>query len=339
MPNMKSLIAAAGLALAALTPPAAAQETVLRFSSWLPPTYPLQTEVFVPWAEEVAEATDGRVKIEFVTGLGSPQAHFDLIRNGVADISFSVHSYNADRFPLVMGLELPFTAPDSRSASIASWRTYEKFLKDANEYRGIKVLGIWMTGPANIFTRDKKIESLEDLTGLKIRVAGGIAKDIAERLDMVPVFAPATESYEIISKGVADGIFFPTESAYNFKLAPALGHGLEIPNGLYYSGQYMLMNQAKWDQLSAEDQEILTRLGGEHLAELSAKMWDSQDIIGKKGMQEAGTEFTVADGELLANLEAQLAIFEERWLEIAAEKGIDGEAVLAYFREQIESLN
>ena len=331
--------AAALFALALLGPTLAqAQDVTLRFSRWLPPTYPLQTDVFEPWAQKVSEVTDGRVAVEFVGGLGAPQAHFDLIRNGVADISFSVHTYNADRFPLIMGLELPFSAPDSRTASIAMWRTYEKFFQDANEYRGVKLIGVYATGPAHIFTNDAKIEAIEDIEGLKIRVAGGIAKDVAEELNAVPVFAPATEAYEMITRGVVDGIFFPIESAHNFNLGPALGQALIVPDGLYLSSHYMFANENKWNEISAEDQAAIEEISGEWFAEFAAESWDEQDEIGRKAMEEGGTEFTVAEGELLENLKERLAVFEARWVETANEAGVDGEAALAYYREQIESL-
>ena len=335
----RTTLGGAALAGALLAGTAAlAQETVIRFSAWLPPTYPLQTDVVEPWAKQVEEATDGRVRIEFVSGLGAPQAHFDLVRTGVADMAYSIHAYNADRFPLIMGVELPFIAPDSRAASVAAWRTYEKFFADANEYRGVKLISLWTTGPANIFTGEKKIESIGDVAGLKIRVAGGIAKDVAETLGAVPVFAPATEAYEMITRGVVDGIFFPTESAYNFRLGPALGHGLVVPNGLYYSSQYMVMNQAKWDGLSPEDQAAVAELSGEHFAAFAAESWDEQDVKGREEMEAGGTEFTTADGELLENLKAELAVFEERWIEMANGMGVDGAAALAYFREQVETL-
>lgn len=337
--SAKSFMAAVGLAAIAAAAPASAEETVIRFSNWLPPTYPLTTDVFVPWAEKLEEETEGRVKIEFVSGLGSPQSHFDLVRNGVADMAFSVHAYNADRFPLIMGVELPFLAPDSRSASVAAWRTYEAFFADANEYRGVELISLWNTGPANIFTNETEISSLEDLEGLKVRVAGGIAKDVAERLDMVPVFAPATEAYEMISRGVADGIFFPTESAFNFRLGPALGYGLKVPNGLYFSSQYLFMNPRTWDRLSEEDQAILRRLGGEYLAAFAAEMWDEQDVLGEAEMGAGGTAFSVAEGALMESLAEELAVFERQWIEMATERGVDGEAALAYFRDQVESLN
>src|SRR5688572_14535856 len=98
-----ALFAAAALMASA---PADAQ-TTWRFSNWVPPTHPLSTEVFFKWGKMVEEATQGRVKVQFIPALGAPPSHFDLVKDGVADVAMSVNSYTADRFVLSDGVELP----------------------------------------------------------------------------------------------------------------------------------------------------------------------------------------------------------------------------------------
>ena len=144
-------IAAGALALSALMaiPDPASAQTVIRFSNWVPPTHPVSTDVIGKWAENVKEATDGRVEIEVISPLGNPPSHIDLVQNGVADAGFIVHGYTPDRFKLTEGAELPFLSNDSRSASIAYWKTYEKFFADAGEYDGVELMGLWVHGPAH----------------------------------------------------------------------------------------------------------------------------------------------------------------------------------------------
>ena len=95
MKLIKRLGACLGLGLAAAITPLSAQaeDTVLRFSNWLPPAHYIVKEMLEPWAAKVNEVTEGRVKVEFINPLGKPQAHLDLVRNGVADMGMSVHSY------------------------------------------------------------------------------------------------------------------------------------------------------------------------------------------------------------------------------------------------------
>ncbi|WP_118136342.1 TRAP transporter substrate-binding protein [Oceanicella sp. SM1341] len=321
-------------ALATLTAGVANAETVLRFSNWVPMTHPLSSDVMVPWAKEVEEATDGRIKIEFVSPLGAPPAHLDIALNGIADITFIVHSYTSDRFPLMELGELPFVAPDSRTASLAFWDTYEKFIEGAHEHRGVHLLGAWGHGPAHLFTGSKEITSLDDLSGMKIRVAGGMSKNAGEGLGVVPFFAPSSQSYEVISKGVADGILFPTESVYNFKIGPAIKYALKVPGGLYRSVQGIIMNEGVWDGLSDEDKEAINSVSGKHLAALAATMWDTQDALGEEELTKAGTKFTTASGEMLEAIHAKLEPYTEAWLD-AGNGDIDRKAAYDYFLERI----
>src|SRR5690606_39911030 len=121
-----------------ITVSAAQAQTVLRFSNWLPPTHPLSTDGFAVWASNVEKATEGRVKLVLLPPLGKPDSHFDLVKSGVAGIAWSVHGYTIDPFPLEYGIMLPFLADNSAAASVAFWRTHEKFFFSANEYDSVK---------------------------------------------------------------------------------------------------------------------------------------------------------------------------------------------------------
>jgi TRAP-type C4-dicarboxylate transport system substrate-binding protein len=327
-------VVAAGVLAAASQASAA---TVWRFSRWVPPTHPLNKEVFEVWAKKVAEATHGDVKIQFVSALGNPPSHFDLVKNGVADVGMSVNSYTANRFVLSQGLELPFLAPNAMSACIAYWKTYEKYFKKANEYKGVHLLGIWLHGPGQIFTREKKINTLKDLDHLKMRVPGGVVNEIAKRLDTVPVFAPASQAYNVLSKGVADGIFFPTESIYNFKLGPVIKQGLEIPGGLYRLAMYIVVNQAKWDALPEKDRKAIDSVSGMVIAKLAGAMWDKADADGKKGLLKLGTQFHVASPAMMKSLHSKLDSMTAEWFAKAKKKGVDGKAALNYFEAQVKA--
>ena len=103
-------------------------------------------------------------------------------------------------------------------------------------------------GPGQIYNTKRPINSLKDLEGLKIRVGGGVVNDVAKALGTVPMLKPAPESYELLSQGVADGLFFPKESALSFKLIPLIKHVTFVPDGLYNVSFVMIMNPAKWSR-------------------------------------------------------------------------------------------
>ena len=332
--RMLVALTAAGALLAASQ---ASAQTVWRFSNWVPSTHPLTVEVFYVWAKKVEEATHGHVKIQFISALGKPPSHFDLVKDGAADVAMSVNSYTANRFVLSRGVELPFLAPNSMSACIAYWKTYEKYFKKADEYKGVHLAGMWVHGPGNIFTREKKITKLSDLEHLKMRVPGGTVNEIAKTLGTVPVFAPASQAYDVLSKGVADGIFFPTESVYNFKLGPVIKQALEIPGGLYRNAMYIIINQAKWDALSDADKKAIDSVSGMVIAKLAGAMWDKADAAGKAGLIKLGTTFTTANPTMMKNLHAKLDPMTGEWIAAANKRGIDAKAALDYFEQQVKA--
>jgi TRAP-type C4-dicarboxylate transport system substrate-binding protein len=322
----------------ALMPVAAQAETVLRFSNWLPPTHPLTTEAFATWATKIGDATEGRVKVLLTPPLGKPPAHYDLVKSGVTDIAWGVHGYNIDRFPLEYGLMLPFYAKTATASSIAMWRTNEKFFAKANEYAGVKLLGLDVHGPAMVFTTKARIRSVADMKNLKIRIGGGIISDIAKALDVTPFFAPAPKAYEVLSKGVADGIFFPAESVASFKIDKIIKNVLMVPGGLYRSSNYIIMNQAKWNSLSKQDQDAINSVSGEALAKLMGNVWDAADKVGLKAMQTNGMDVHVADGPFLTDMSARMAHLETAWIKRANKQGIDGQAALDFYKAEIAKM-
>lgn len=266
-----ALLLAAGVACAAL--PASAQ-TTLRVANWLPPQHPLFAEIIVPWTKQVEEATQGRVVMQILDApLGPPPAHFDFAVNGVADITFGVHNYTPGRFEVTELAEMSFLCEKSSYLSPAWWRIHSEYLEKLDEHRGTKLLGVWTHGPGQLWTRGRDVSSLASIKGSKIRIGGGFAQAVSEALELVPIQAPVTKAYEILSGGVADGIQFPPESITAFKVDEVLDQGLLVPGGLYTASMFLVMNQARWDSLSAEDQEAIMSVSGEALAKMAGEVW------------------------------------------------------------------
>jgi len=331
-PISAAMIAAVCVFAAAGT---ASAETVIRVSDWLPPTHLISKDIIHVWGDKVEEATDGRVKIEYVGGVGKPQAYFDLIRDGVADVGFSVHSYTADRFQLTYGVELPFYAETATAASVAYRRAHERYFAKADEHEGVKLLGMWLTGPGGVYTTEQSVTSVSDLDGVKLRVPGGIVRDISERLGVVPVFAPASELYEMLSKGVADGVMISMESIVSFKVDEIINHHTFVPGGLYRNSQFFVMNEDKWNSLSEADQKAIESVSGEAMAYYAGDAWDRADAAAYERLKARGVEFRQASSDFINELADRLSPLETAWVERANELGVDGRAALSYFRSEV----
>lgn len=341
MKLIKRLSLGLSLSVAVLAPLGSAQaETqVLRFSNWQSPTHFITTDMLKPWAEEVKEATDGRVEIEFTNPLGKPQAHLDLVRNGISDLGMSVHSYTASRFPLVEFAELPFTTEDSGVNSAAYWDTYQKFMLDADEHRGVKLLGAWTSPASVILTSKENITSLKDLDGMKLRSPSPLFDSVSKELGATPISAPAPEAYEMLSRGVIDGMYFQYDQIENFKLERLIKSVISAPGGFGKTSQYLFMNEKKWDALSDEDKAAILSVSEKHIAQSFGEKWNQSEQDAIKKFTANGLPTYYIEGEELKDLKDKLAFIETDWLETASRKKVDGKTVLDFYRAQIEELS
>jgi len=325
--------AIAALLAAGLAGPAAA-ETTLTVSNWLPPSHPIVRDIVIPWGEAVAEATDGRVTVEVMGApIGRPPAQYDLVADGAADVGFGVHGYTPNRFALTTIAELPFLGDSAEALSAAYQEVHDTFLATADEHRGVKLLAVFVHGPGGIYTTGSPVDALDDLDGRKMRVGGGLANTVAQRLGMVPVSAPSPQVYEILANGVADGILFPPESVPFFGIDEVLKHGTEVPGGLYNTSFFMIMNEDTWNGLSPEDRAAIDAVSGVALARRAGAAWDAADEAGRAAMAEAGIALTTADEAFVEDVRGKLEGIDAIFLDAAAAKGIDGEAALARLRE------
>ncbi|WP_158964976.1 TRAP transporter substrate-binding protein [Chachezhania sediminis] len=333
MKSFFGTLAAGAIALAAFALPASAQ-TVLRVSNWLPPSHPIVKDIVLPWAAAVEEATDGRVTVQMLDApLGPPPAHFDLAATGAADVTFGVNGYTPGRFSLNQIAELPFLTPSSEALSVAYWRVYEKMLAEKDEYKGVKVLAVWGHGPGMLFTTGAEVSPLSKLDGLKVRVAGKLTSMLAEQMKMVSVQAPSPKTYEVLSGGVADAIYFPYESVPFFKLDSLLTKALRAEGGLYNVSFFMVMNQAKFDGLSDEDKAAIDGVSGEALVRIAGKAWDAADATGHDILESTVAFHDASEAEMEELVAMSQPLYDAVAADYAA-KGVDFDAALEMLKAE-----
>ena len=330
-------LAALAASLVGTAQPAHAQ-TTLTMSSWVSPQHHLTAVVLQGWANEVEKATNGRVKFTMLPKHPSaPPGTFDAVRDGLVDLSYVTASYTPARHILPLMAELPGAGDTALVNSVAYSRIYWKYFDKVNEYKGVKLLGVFTHGPGQMFTK-KPISGINDIQGLKFRTGGGIAEAVAKALGTSPFVKPAPESYELLKSGVADGVFFPMESIVSFKLETVLEQATIFPGGMYSSAFGFFMNEDKWNKLPKQDQEIIWKLSGEHLARLAGKSWDEADKKGLEALQKSGVKIINANPAFVADVQKRSAPIVEDWIKKASEKGVDAAKILAEFRAELKKV-
>lgn len=330
------LMIAAALAAAGVS---AQAQVVLTASTWVPPTHAL-TKVQNDWCEQVAKQTENRVRCNLLPKpVAAPPATFDAVRDGLADVSFGVHGYTPGRYVLTQLAELPFGGGSAEATSVAYQRIFEKHLAKHDEHRGLKVIAVFTHGPGHIFNTKRDVASLKDLDGLRIRVGGGMINDISKQIGANATLRPAPESYELLSSGVMDGVFFPAESIESFRLEKLIRHATMFPRGLYNTSFAFVMNPAAWKKISKKDQEIITKLSGEHAARMYGRAWDDADRRGLAVMQANGVKITQAPKAMIDEIDKRTDPLAKKWMSEAKSRGVaNPEQVLKEYRAEVDKL-
>jgi TRAP-type C4-dicarboxylate transport system substrate-binding protein len=233
--------------------------------------------------------------------------------------------------------ELPGSGETALINSVAYSRIYWKHFHKVGEYKGVKQLGVFTHGPGQMFTK-KPVASIADVQGLKIRTGGGVAEAVAKALGASAFVKPAPESYELLSSGVADGVFFPMESIISFKLDTVLEQATLFPGGMYSSAFGFFMNEDKWNKLPKQDQEAIEKLSGEHIARLAGNSWDEADRKGMDALKKSGVKIVEANPAFVAEVKKRSAPIIEDWITKANAKGLDAVKILAEFRDELKKV-
>ncbi len=314
----------------------AQNQVTLTTSSWLPPTHIL-SQTQAKWCEEVSKATAARVKCNILPkSVTAAPGTYDAVRDGLADLSYTVHGYTAGRFLLSQLAELPFLGDNAEATSVAYNRVYERHLAKLGEHKGIKTLAVFTHGPGMVFNTKRPINAAGDLQGLKFRVGGGMVNDIGKSLSMNLTLKPAPESYELLSSGVMDGVLFPAESVESFRLEKLVKHRTTFPGGLYNTSFVFMMNENAWNKIGKDDQAIITKLSGESAARLFGRGWDGVDRRSAALMQANNVQWVQANPAFVKEVKTKTESLEAKWVTEATAKGLtNAAAVLKEFRAEI----
>jgi len=319
-------------AVAALIASAPAQAADMTVGTWLNPKHPQNAVVLKTWGEWIALATEGRVQLKLKYHQGHPKAIFGDVEDGNYDAGWSFHGYLPGKFKLTKMAELPLLGAQAEAASQAYWRIHQKHLARANEHRGMVLAGLFLHGPGQIMLREP-VESLADMRNKKIRIGGGVQIPIAESLGVKGMAAPGSKVYEILSQGVADGVFMPVGEQNTMRLYEVTTFIYKAPAGMYLGSFGIVINPDFLKRLGAADAEAIMAVSGESLSLLAGRAWGNNDIDGYAKAAAGGVtvvDWSAADVARFTDLTADI---ERDWLESVDDRPVDAARALQEFRQ------
>ena len=310
----------------------------LIISSWAPPTHGINSKMWPRLIKMIEDATGGAVTAEIKYKLAPPPAQFDLVQDGAADLTWIFHGYSAGRFVATKLIELPGYTGSAEAASVAYWRAQDKFLNKANEHKGVKLIALMTHGPAFLHS-NKKVTDLADVSGMKVRVPGGVGSDVGAALGAKGIKVPAPKVYETLASNAADGVVMPFESRKGFKLTEVAKNVYEMPGGFYRGSFALIMNIDKFNSLPEAARKALEeKVFGEPAAKMAGKVWDEIDAEGRKVTEAASDNSinTATDADQAAYGKIAASI-REKVIGDASAKGVDAKAAVDFIAKEMKS--
>ncbi len=309
----------------------------LKMSHHSPEGSPVHRYAHAVWAEEVAEATDGRVKIDIYAGstLGSPFDMYELLKAGTVDIAWGFIGFFPEQFPLSEVMALPFLGFESAlHSSLVFWDLYENYPFLKNEYEEIKVLFVQGDSAAPVSTKGVAVRQIDDLRGLTIRTPAGPALETIVQLGGATETFPTSEIYRSMETGVIDGFTLSYEGITGFGLYEVAEYYAHL--NVYPAVFWIAMNKQVWNDLPIDLQEAILGVSGLHAAELYGNAFD-------RATQEAFDVIAEHDGEIIEFSDEELDIWREavkpvwdNWVKKREEQGLPAQDVLDTVLELVE---
>ena len=272
---MKTTVFALALCAALLSTPAAAQGPELRFATFPPPPGALNRDVLAPWIKEVNSQLKGAATIRLFPGgtLGrDPVQQFKLVRDKVVDLAYVVMDYTPGDFPDSSVFELPFLTENSLEGSLAHWRLVEKGV--LRGYDRAKFIGGFMVPPQSLHATTR-LTRVEELKGMKVRVAGAYQSAAIELLGGTPVSGiTVAAAAEALSRGVVQGILSDWNGMVAFRIGDAAKNHYEVPLGGAAAG--VLMNWESYNALPPAARAVIDKMSGESLSRSHGVEFDRQ---------------------------------------------------------------
>lgn len=327
--------AAAAALMAGISLPAFAAEVELDLAHWLPPNHPVHVLGVEPWAQSVAEASNGRIAINIypASQLGSPVDHYDMTRDGIADIGYVNPGYQAGRFPIYSLSEVPFHVREVKEGSAALHEWYAQYAE--REMPEVKFCLINPHDPGTIHSK-AQITVPADISGKTIRPAHATMARFVSSLGGASVQVPAPEAREAIAKGTADAITFPWNSIYLFGIDSETKYHLDMP--FYISSQSLLINRARYDALAPEDRQVIDDHCTPEWSKRFSYGWADYEYSGRQKMIDSGehTLYEPSGDEVQLWRDAAAPLLDQ-WKADIRSAGHDPDEIYGVYRQALEA--
>ncbi|MCP1143524.1 TRAP transporter substrate-binding protein [Lysinibacillus endophyticus] len=244
----------------------------------------------IKFGEELEKLSDGRLKVQIfpASQLGAEADMVQQIETGAVDFGFMTNAYMSTREDSLNAWFMPYLFNNLEEAIAMRDSEEAKQMLETLNSQGLLGLDFMFAGNRHVLMKDGFAEKPEDLKGKKIRIIGSPAmQSYWEKVGAGPTAMPLSEVYTSLQTGVIDGIDIDLDALVTEKYYENAKY-LTLTNQTTFP-TVIVMSQAVYDQLPAEDQDIVKQ------AMKTAVDWGIQEAITREQanletLKEAGVE-------------------------------------------------
>lgn len=320
---------------------AAEPEVTLTVHHFLSPKSTTQVDMIQPWADRITEASEGRIAFEIFPSMslgGKPPELYRQVRDGSADIVWTLIGYTPGVFPRSEVFELPTVHKGSAVATNLAIQDSLDLL--AEDYADIKPLLIHVHDGNALHLREAMTDvlSLDVLKGLKLRTPSRTGAWMIEALGAEPVGMPVPALPQALAKGGVDGALVPFEIFPPLKLQELTQTSIEGRNKERFGTSVFLfaMNKDSYADLPDDLKKIIDDHSGRDFAQEIGEVWGLAETKGKGLQHASGSTILRLDESNTTDLEFRGEYVVKKWVDEVTENGIDGAALAEAARAAVE---
>ena len=315
-------------------PTSAAPAKVYTMKMWIQnPETAWQAVPIKKWIGNLETKSKGQIKIQpfWNESLMPGKESINGLKGGLYDISAQLQTFNnPGEFPVSDVSNLPFMATSMKGSILGLRALYDANLMPEYVGKGFKLLDFQAPGMQYLIFKNKQIDTLDGLKGLKIRSQTPTTVDMIKSWGATPVALPSGDVYMSLDRGVIDAALSSPGFMAPFKFYEVAKFFLDQP--LYGGNMWIGMYQKTWDSLTPDLQKVVvdeTRAFTEDWITVSTQQEDvgSKDVLKKNGV----TFYNFKAGEL-DKIKAATAPVIDAFIKKMNDAGMDGKKIVDTFR-------
>lgn len=267
---------------------------IIKLAHGLDVNHPVH-KAMVFMGKELEKNSGGKMKLEIYPSsqLGSERQCLELLQIGSLGMTKVSAAVMENFSPNMKVFGLPFLFKNKKHRfNVLDGDIGKQLLNGGTKY-WLKGLGYYDAGSRSFYTKEKQINSPDDLKGMKIRVMeSATAMNMVKKLGGSPTPISAGELYTALQQGVVDGAennppTFYLSGQYEVCKFYSLDEHTAIPDVLVISTHL-------WNSLSKEQQKWMQQAAAASVV-YQRKLWEQSENEALAAVKKAGVEVVTPD--------------------------------------------